>query len=207
MLLILLHRPFVSDGHLHSTSPSIALDAFSACCNSAFEIDHILKTYEEFFSFLSTPNIIAYATYVSATIHVRLAAQKEPGSDAHKALSRCMDIIELQQTTCWSVRRAKRIIDGLIARTGVVFDCPNRAEFGDILSSDFDIDAIIRTFAQQQAEVVQSQGFTAGTMITEQELPALGEDVDFLDDPIFGFNGTAFDDLDFGYDIQDGSQS
>lgn len=139
---------------------------------------------------------------MSATIHVRLAAQKQPGSDAHKALRRCLDVIEIQQTTCWSLRRAKRIIDGLIAKMGVVFDNQNGIDGSDIFSSDLDIDAIIRTFAQQQAERAQFQG----TMVTEQALPAFGEDMNFLDDPIFGFNGTALDDFDLGYDMYGGDQ-
>lgn len=68
------------------------------------------------------PHIIYYATYVSATIRVRLAAQRERGFDAHKALRRCADILEVQQNVCWSPRRAMRAIGALITRMGVILD-------------------------------------------------------------------------------------
>ena len=62
---------------------------------------------------------LSYANYVSATIHVRLAAQKEPGSYAHKALRKCSDVLEIEQSVGWSSRRAKQDIYGVITRMGV----------------------------------------------------------------------------------------
>ncbi|CZR54255.1 related to pathway-specific regulatory protein nit-4 [Phialocephala subalpina] len=225
VLIILLHRPFVSDGHLNSTSSIIALNAFSICPAAAFEIDQLLRTYGQPFCFKATPYIMSYATYVSATIHVRLAAQREHGSDAHKALQRCLDVLEKQQSSCWSPRRAKLVIHALIARMGVVLEATeSRAEMSD-LTSDFDIDAIIRTFARDQrpAESTAEQlpsGLGAGCMVgstfnsafpssnivingsellNEQTASMTDSDLDLLYDPIFGFNGSAFDDLDFGF--------
>lgn len=142
---------------------------------------------------------------MSATILVRLAAQKDQGSDAHIALRKCVDIIDIQQETCWSLRRAKRVIDGLISRMGVVVDNQKSGDVGDVSASDLDIDAIIRTFTQEQAEGRPIQD-SSSELFTEQT-PAT-DYVNFLDDPIFGFSGTAYDDLDFAYgaDIYSGSQ-
>jgi hypothetical protein len=154
------------------------------------------------------PNyLISYATYVSATILVRLAAQKEHGSDAHKALRRCVDVIDIQQATCWSLRRAKRVLDGLILRMGVVLDNQKNGDISDSLTSDLDIDAIIRTFAQEQAEGRHIQDSSSESVFNEQLVPA-NNYLMFLEDPIFGFSGTAHDDLDFGYGAYsfDGSQ-
>jgi hypothetical protein len=94
---------------------------------------------------------LSYANYVSATIHVRLAAQKEPGSYAHKALRKCSDVLEVEQSVGWSSRRAKQDIYGVITRMGVHLG--NREALGetsDLTSSDLDIEAIMKTFAPQQ---------------------------------------------------------
>ncbi len=119
-LVILLHRPFVSDGHLHSKNLSTAREAFSICSVAAFEVDQILQVYEQAFCLKATPYIISYATYVSATIHVHLAAQGYSEDDAQSALQRCVDVLKVHQTVFWSSRRAKLVIDGLIARMGVI---------------------------------------------------------------------------------------
>lgn len=221
ILVVLLNRPFVSDGHLYSTSSSIAFDAFFKCSIAAFEIDQILQTYGQSFCFKTTPHIISYATYVSATIHTRLAAQKDRGSDAHKALRRCLDILEVQQSVCWSPRRAKHVIEALITRLGVVIDdnTQSAVEIPDLALSNLDIDAIIRTFAQPQSSTEASTrvrnrteySASIGSTFSQCSLPSHNNDllndhmipladIDFLYDPIFGFNGSALDDLDFGFE-------
>ncbi|KUJ11238.1 uncharacterized protein LY89DRAFT_594836 [Mollisia scopiformis] len=215
VIVILLHRPFVSDGHLQSTSSSNALHAFSICSVAAFEIDRILESYKQNYCFGTSPHIISYATYVSATIHVRIAAQRPRGSDAHCALRRCLDILDIQQSVCWSPRRAKKVIDALISRMGVVLDHGEFAGSFESISSNINIDAIIRTFEREQCiPETQTVPFDNGevtalhlnsTLRTPDdpinpsiglEMPANVGDMSFLYDPIFGFNGSAFDDLD-----------
>ncbi|EHK99591.1 putative Nitrogen assimilation transcription factor nirA [Glarea lozoyensis 74030] len=120
VLIILIHRPYVSDGHLQSMSSSVVLDSFSKCAIAAFEIDNILKKYEQYYCLKTAPYIMSYATYVSATIHVRLAAQRNGPSDAHEALRNCVKVLNLQQSVGWAPKRAKRVIDVLITRLGVV---------------------------------------------------------------------------------------
>ncbi|KAK9481920.1 fungal-specific transcription factor domain-containing protein [Lipomyces starkeyi] len=226
VMMILLHRPFVSDGHLQSTSPSVASEAFSICSVAASEIDHILRTYDRYFCLRSTPYIISYATYVSATIHVRIAAQRTTGSEAHKSLRRCVDVLNIHQTVCWSARRAKRVVDILIAHMGVVLDTEALDGSSNRILPDIDIIAIMRTFAAEQqsgdhqSSQLQQQcpdidqldlavpdGSTLQTMdldanvsnaniLSGENMNHTGDHSYFLYDPIFGFNGSTFDDFD-----------
>ncbi|VUC31504.1 unnamed protein product [Clonostachys rosea] len=117
-MVILLHRPFVSDGHLQSTS-SGAGAAFSYCATAALEIDKILQLYQEHFCMSTTPYFVSYATYVSATIHVRIAAQRQSNSAAHNCLQRCLNALGEHQTICHAPRQTIRILKGLILRLGV----------------------------------------------------------------------------------------
>jgi len=225
VLIILLHRPFVSDGHLHSTSSSIAFEAFSICSAAAFEIDTILKTYGQSFSHKTTPYVVSYATYVSATIHVRLAAQRKDGSDAHNALRRCLEVLDIHQSVCWAPRIAKRVINGLMTRMGVIVDQTDYlASKSDFVLSDSDIDAIIQTFAPDEPPTqpygrqsvmapsvvhtspcfmndtayLQSQDLVNKLNPISENAKLLTEnDMEFIYDPIFGFNGAVFDDLNF----------
>lgn len=118
VLRILLHRPFVSDNDLHS-SPSNAINSFLVCATAAKEIVRILRAYDSAFSIQRAPYLISYATYVSATIHVRIAAQREPGSEAHICLATCLDVFKKNQETNWAVRRANGIIYNLMKRMDV----------------------------------------------------------------------------------------
>lgn len=118
VLRILLHRPFVSDNDLHS-SPSNAINSFLVCATAAKEIVRILRAYDSAFSIQRAPYLISYATYVSATIHVRIAAQREPGSEAHICLATSLDVFKKNQETNWAVRRANGIIHNLMKRMGV----------------------------------------------------------------------------------------
>lgn len=221
LIIILLNRPFISEESLQSISLDAAQDALLKCSGAASEMDRILQIYGTNYCYETTPYIISYGTYVSATIHVRLAAQKSPGSDAHKALERCLDVLSIQQKLSWSPRRAKHVIDSLIARMGVVFEdvkTPN-PEIADVTMSDINLDAFMLSFTQQPLEIhdgplnsqVTGENNVAGSSSQPQEVrtscninPADdwpvsigGEDNTFLWDPIFGFDGSAFDDLDF----------
>lgn len=119
VLLILLHRPFVAEGHLHTTDPSVAISSFTTCTTAASRIMRLLQAYDHAFSIRRAPYLISYATYVAATIHVRVAAQREGGSRAHANLRACIGIFQKNQETNWAVRRAKKVILNLMDRMGV----------------------------------------------------------------------------------------
>ncbi|KAJ5757435.1 uncharacterized protein N7511_006129 [Penicillium nucicola] len=122
VLLILLHRPFVAEGHLHSTDPSVAISSFTTCTAAAARIIYILQAYDHAFSIRRAPYLISYATYVAATIYVRVAAQRESSSRAHSNLWTCLHIFQKNQATNWAVRRAKNVIVHLMDRMGVDLD-------------------------------------------------------------------------------------
>ena len=129
VLLILLHRPFVSDGDLHS-SPSNAINSFLICATAAKTIVKILRAYDAAFSIQRAPYLISYATYVSATIHVRIAAQRDPGSEAHVCLATCLSVFRKNQETNWAVRRANLIIENLMKRMHVSISDINVIQVG-----------------------------------------------------------------------------
>ncbi len=119
VLLILLHRPFVADGHLHNTARSITVNSLLTCATAATQIVRLLRVYDKAFSVRRAPYLISYATYVSATIHVRIAAKRSSSSEAHKSLNTCLAVLRLNQETNWAARRAKNIVEGLMTRLKV----------------------------------------------------------------------------------------
>ncbi|KAK7947872.1 uncharacterized protein PG986_008758 [Apiospora aurea] len=119
VLTILLHRPFVADGHLYNTSRSIPVNSFLICASAADSISALLRVYDRTFSVRHAPYLISYATYVAATIHVRIAARRSTASEARENLETCLGVFRDNQKTNWAVRRAKTIVEGLIMKLGV----------------------------------------------------------------------------------------
>ena len=172
VLMILLHRPFVADGHLYSTSRAISVNSFMACATASNHIVRLVRFYDKAFSVRRAPYLISYATYVAATIHARVAAKRGPGSDAHSSLEACLAVFRENQETNWAVRRANAIVQGLMKRLGVTV--PDHVElqlekdvsgssshstpsatFGrtdgrDSSIHNFDIDGIIQSFVREQ---------------------------------------------------------
>ncbi|KAK5704896.1 hypothetical protein LTR97_002007 [Elasticomyces elasticus] len=118
-LVILLNRPFVSDGHLQGLSDSSAAIAFTSCATAAAEIDSILRLYKRHFCMKSCPYPVSYATYVSGTIHVRIAARKPAGSRAHASLELCLEILKEQQERCHAPRQSMAILLELMRKLEV----------------------------------------------------------------------------------------
>jgi hypothetical protein len=119
VLTILLHRPFVADGHLYNTSRAISVNSFMSCATAADDIVQLLRAYDKAFSVRRAPYLISYATYVAATIHARIAAKRGPGSHAHNSLETCLAVFRENQETNWAVRRAHAIVQNLMKRLGV----------------------------------------------------------------------------------------
>lgn len=119
VLRILLNRPFVADGHLYNTSRSISVNSFITCASAADSIVDVLRTYDRVFSVRHAPYLISYATYVAATIHVRIAAKRSTESQARECLEICMSVFRENRETNWAVRRAQTIVEGLMTRLGV----------------------------------------------------------------------------------------
>lgn len=119
VLLILLHRPFVADGHLYNTARSISVNSLLTCATAANQIVRLLRVYDRAFSVRRAPYLISYATYVSATILVRIAAKRSSTSDVHRSLCTCIAVLSINQETNWAAKRAKTIVEGLMKRLKV----------------------------------------------------------------------------------------
>jgi hypothetical protein len=178
VLMILLHRPFVADGHLYSTSRAISVNSFMSCATASTHIVRLVRVYDKAFSVRRAPYLISYATYVAATIHARVAAKRGPGSDAHSSLETCLAVFRENQETNWAVRRANAIVQGLMKRLGVTVpehvelqlerdingsshSTPGttfgRAEGRDNIMHSVDIDGIIQSFVQQESSQAAGQ--------------------------------------------------
>lgn len=178
VLLILLHRPFVAGGHLWHNARSVAVNSLLVCVTAATKIVDLLKLYHQAFSIQRAPYLISYATYVSATIHVRIAAQRTLGSKAHKSLATCLEVFRLNQGTNSATARANTIIESLMNKLNVdisgidhnleVPQSPENLYHGsttvpratDVASSyggnlgfspGLDVDAVIQSFAPPRA--------------------------------------------------------
>lgn len=129
-LRVLLHRPLVADGYLHSTLPSTSKSSFAACTEAAMNIVKLVRLYDIAFSIRRAPYLISYATYVAATIHVRIAATRPAHSDAHKHLRTCLSVFEQNSETNYAVRKAYVVIEALMKHMGVSVGDPDRSRSG-----------------------------------------------------------------------------
>ena len=123
LLQILVHRPFVSLGHLYNTLPSVVLESFSTCAAAADNIALYLQSYERVHSFSKAPYPLFYATYISATIHVRVAKQKQVETNAYNHLRTCLRLFDANSQDLPEARLAISIIHKLMDRMGV--EAPN----------------------------------------------------------------------------------
>lgn len=172
VLLILLHRPFVAEGHLHTTDPSVAISSFSTCTIAASRIMRLLQAYDDAFSIRHAPYLISYATYVAASIHVRVAAQRGGGSRAHTKLRSCIDIFQKNQETNWAVRRAKKVILNLMDRMGV--------DISDVHLSQNEISAMDNSNGITGQDIQNEEMNTATTEMTPPETDTSELDMDVI---------------------------
>lgn len=120
VLQILLHRPFVSEGHLQSALPNVALDSFSSCVAAADSIAQYLDSFNRAHTFKKVPYFLIYASYVSATIHVRIAAQKQLETNAYAYLRTCSLVFDANgEDNVAATVKAKAVIQKLMNRMGV----------------------------------------------------------------------------------------
>lgn len=118
-LRVLLHRPLLADSHLQLSSPTSSKASFAACSEAATNIVRIVRLYDKAFSVRRAPYLISYATYVAATIHVRIAATRNPTSEAHECLRTCFFVFNSNSETNYAVRKASVVVEALCRRMGL----------------------------------------------------------------------------------------
>jgi hypothetical protein len=92
------------------------------CATAASNIADILLVYDRVFSIRHAPYLISYATYVAATILVRIATKRRSESKVFADLATCLAVFKENQETNYAVQKAAIIIETLIKRLGVVVD-------------------------------------------------------------------------------------
>lgn len=113
----------------------------------------ILTRYRETFALSRAPYLIAYGTYISATILVRTAAQLGPSSAASQCLKICIDGLKENADVNTGARKTLAIIQSLVQRLNVSLPGDESAagpSFGLAFPSQsdtsVDIDAIMSSF-------------------------------------------------------------
>ncbi|KAK5231477.1 hypothetical protein LTR72_000659 [Exophiala xenobiotica] len=192
-LLILLHRPFISDGHLRSTAtPALS---WGRCTSAARSITSIAQAWKTAYSLRGAPYLLSYAIYVACTIHVRNSAAEASGTNREhrsllgasltcleqlcmanpgvakpmKIIQRLMEAskIELQQG---KYHDAPRMLS-LVAHKSV----PEENAFPSYSPASFDFDTIYSMFPARNAANPNLQ--CSGEALFDSNIP---------DDPLFG---------------------
>lgn len=121
VLVIQLHHPLLARGYNFPTPPADAPESLALCTAAANEIVSLLVAYDRAFTIRKAPYLIAYATYVSATIHVRIAARQLPTPANSPRLRTCLDLLNQNRETNPGIDNAKASLMGLMNRMGVVY--------------------------------------------------------------------------------------
>ncbi|KAJ3549882.1 hypothetical protein NM208_g271 [Fusarium decemcellulare] len=171
-LIILVHRPFISDGHLRSAAAPV--QSWERCTVAARSITSIALAYKSAFGLLGAPYVLAYSIYVACTIHVRNAASRDHQSSDDlaqlKASLRCLDELCLANP---GVVKPASIIRRLIEANRL--DLMTELQPIDHADFNFDLDVIVNMFPANQA--IDANLMSEYRMGLDCELPS---------DPLFG---------------------
>jgi len=118
-LIILLHRPFIADGHLRSSAgPTLTASSWQKCTAAAQRLTFLVSGYRTHLTLHRAPYQISYLVYVASTIHVRNAAQGN--RESRDLLNFCL--LCLRELSMPNVGTAipERIIRHLMRSMGVV---------------------------------------------------------------------------------------
>lgn len=133
-LVTLLHRPFVESAVSTSTDPQTVSLCWSRCEEAARGTTALLERYRAAFSLARAPYLIvstvigvnlsrltsqSYATFVAATIHVRIAAQRTRSSEANHLLQSCIEGLGENSATNPGVMKMYQSISGLMTKLGI----------------------------------------------------------------------------------------
>lgn len=131
-LIILLHRPFISDGHLRSADRSTG--SWESCTGAAQSITNIAVAYETAYGLDCAPYILSYTIYVACTIHVRNAAAADV-SQGRKSLSLLSTSLQCLNKLCIAnpgVTKPVNIIRKLMMAAKIA---PSRGRYHEIMKT------------------------------------------------------------------------
>lgn len=121
-LVILLNRPFVSEGHLRTQAGTNARSCWKKCMIAALNITNIVSAYRATYTLRGAPYLTSYAAYVSCTIHVRNAALEKGEHDGEhsRLLFKSLKALDALSTPNPGVTKPAKIIRGLMRKHGIV---------------------------------------------------------------------------------------
>jgi hypothetical protein len=152
-LVILLHRPFISDGNLRSGS--IPASSWKICTVAARNITSIVGAYRSAYSLRGAPYLTSYAVYVSCTIHVRNAAlEGDQNSETLKLLLASLRMLDELSVPNPGVSRPAQIVRRLMHSNGIPDASGKRFRLLRKLLQNLDLN-----FVQQDRLRTQMRGY------------------------------------------------
>ena len=107
-----------------------------------------------------------YATYVAATIHVRIAAARGAASEAHGLLRTCLQVFDQNSGTNYAVRKASIVIGSLMKKMGVTVDevdVMTGASSNSTENQDLGQSATLRHYANPLGQTDDARGEAAAS--------------------------------------------
>ncbi|KAH8691671.1 nitrogen assimilation transcription factor NirA [Talaromyces proteolyticus] len=137
-LVILLHRPFIRNGHLWALN-TLTTDSWERCATAARNITSLALEYKSAYSLRRANYMLSYALYVACTIHARNPAVRESTKkgDISSPLTvclRCLD--ELAVPNC-GVSVPAQIVRKLMQANGIPDISVPKSNNDEILPLDF----------------------------------------------------------------------
>lgn len=193
-LTILLHRPFIAHGHLHSaTAPATS---WKRSTIAAKTITSIASAYRALYNLRTAAYLLGYALYVACTIHLRNAGATSDvatRSTEHASLLAlsltCLK--EMEDSNC-GVKVSLNIIQNMVAvqRLDLLMVQTDQPQ-SEVASASvfdpggFDMDAIYAAFPS--------------SLVAELDLPKEGDDTALLHAPNHDVARYEYDDLLYGF--------
>lgn len=117
-LIILLHRPFILDGNLRSTTtPELS---WKRCTAAARSTTSIVLAYQTAYTLVGAPYLLSYCIYVACTMHVRnAAAEGDHGQEHSSLLAASLKCLEDLSSANPGVAKPANIIRRLMAANKV----------------------------------------------------------------------------------------
>ncbi|KAH7159245.1 fungal-specific transcription factor domain-containing protein [Fusarium sp. MPI-SDFR-AT-0072] len=172
-LIILVHRPFISDDHLRSTATSGR--SWEQCTVAARCITSIASVYKSTYGLNGAPYVLAYTVYVACTIHVRNAASQSQAGDHLAMLKSSLECLDELCTANPGVAKPANSIRRLIEANQLNLVTEEVSSIGQN-DMPFDLVTIQSTFSATEWSNVGSDMFRMGDF--EYGLPI---------DPLFGW--------------------
>lgn len=179
-MIILTQRPLITDTYCN---PHVAHESITASTSAANQILRIVHDYSSRYAIGSSPYLLSYATYISATVHVLVVAQKGKESSSFQSLIFCISILHEHRHIYAAAVKARENLDKLMAHLGISVDEDVKDGFADDSSAQKG-QADVRDQAREQREVHDVATDLGGFPQTSWEFSDL--DLDALSQLFFG---------------------